>query len=120
MKEVVVNDPPRRIAGLEFCALSPQDMLKQAEIEVSSRNLYDISKGRTPHEHGPLDSRLGVSSNFQECTTCHGKLANCQGHFGLIKLALPCFHVGYFKSIISIMQSVCKVCLHLKKEKKNF
>lgn len=58
MKEVVVNDPPRRIAGLEFGALSPQDILKEAEVEVSSRNFYDINKGRVPHENGPLDTRL--------------------------------------------------------------
>lgn len=64
MKEVVVNDPPRRISGLEFCALSPQDILKGAEVEVSSRNLYDINKGRIPHQNGPLDTRL-VSIAFR-------------------------------------------------------
>lgn len=48
-----------------------------------------------------------------ECTTCHGKLATCQGHFGHIKLALPVFHVGYFKSIITILQNICKECSHL-------
>lgn len=109
MKEVVINDPPRRISGLSFSALSPQDILLQSEVEVSSRNLYDISKGRTPHENGPIDRRLGVSTNFDVCTTCHGTLANCQGHFGLIKLALPAFHVGYFKSVITILQNICKV-----------
>lgn len=58
MKEVVENDPPRRIADLEFGALRPQDILKRAEVEVSIRNLYDISKGRVPHENGPLDTRF--------------------------------------------------------------
>lgn len=58
MKESVVDDPPRKIAGLEFGALSPADILKQSEVEVSSRVLYDITKGRIPMEHGPLDTRL--------------------------------------------------------------
>lgn len=58
MKESVVDDPPRRIAGLEFGALSPADILKQSEVEVSSRVLYDITKGRIPMEHGPLDTKL--------------------------------------------------------------
>jgi len=58
MKESVIDDPPRRIAGLEFGALSPADILKQSEVEVSSRVLYDITKGRIPMEHGPLDTKL--------------------------------------------------------------
>lgn len=45
-----------------------------------------------------------------ECNTCQGRLATCQGHFGHIKLALPVFHVGYFKATISILQSICKEC----------
>lgn len=37
-------------------------------------------------------------------------MATCQGHFGLIKLALPAFHVGYFKAVIQILQNICKDC----------
>lgn len=64
MKEVVVDDPPRRIQGLDFCALSPQDMLRQSEIEVSTKTFYDMDKGRVPMEHGPLDTRM-VSFYFE-------------------------------------------------------
>lgn len=55
----------------------------------------------------------GVSNNFTECETCHGKLATCQGHFGHIKLALPVFHVGYFRAIITILQDICKDCARI-------
>jgi len=37
-------------------------------------------------------------------------LAQCVGHFGSIKLQLPVFHVGYFRFILSILQSICKKC----------
>jgi DNA-directed RNA polymerase III subunit RPC1 len=40
------------------------------------------------------------------CTTCKGKLIDCAGHFGYIKLEMPVFHIGYFKNIIAILQQV--------------
>ncbi|KAK9456872.1 hypothetical protein V1511DRAFT_509555 [Dipodascopsis uninucleata] len=110
MKEVVVDTPPKRIVAVSFGVLSPQEIVRQAEIEVSTRELFDLDRGRVPKEHGALDRRMGVSNNMSECETCHGKLATCQGHFGHIRLALPVFHVGYFKSVISILQNVCKDC----------
>lgn len=39
------------------------------------------------------------------------KLQDCNGHFGYISLELPCFHIGYFKAIISVLQAICKVRL---------
>jgi len=35
------------------------------------------------------------------------------GHFGYIDLELPVFHVGYFRSIISLLQTICKKCAHV-------
>ena len=69
-----------------------------------------IWKKESTKEHGALDTKMGISSNAQECSTCHGNLASCHGHFGHIRLALPVFHVGYFKSIISVLQCICKSC----------
>lgn len=80
---------------------------------MSTRDLYDLEKGRAPKEHGAIDPKMGVSNNFSECTTCHGKLATCQGHFGHIRLALPVFHVGYFGAVITILQNICKDCARL-------
>ncbi|KAK6882928.1 DNA-directed RNA polymerase III subunit RPC1 [Candida tropicalis] len=110
MKEVVGDIAPKCIKGLEFGALSAKDIVAQSEVEIQTRDLYDLEKGRTPKEHGALDTRMGISSNAQECSTCHGNLASCHGHFGHIRLALPVFHVGYFKSIISVLQCICKNC----------
>ncbi|KAK9464793.1 hypothetical protein V1512DRAFT_278045 [Lipomyces arxii] len=110
MKESVLDMPPKRITAVHFGVLSPQEIVKQAEIEVYTRELFDLEKGRTPKDYGALDKRMGISNNSSECETCHGKLATCQGHFGHVRLALPVFHVGYFKSVISILQNVCKDC----------
>ena len=81
---------------------------------------------RTPAINGVLDTRLGVSDKVSTCATCKLKLADCAGHFGYIRLALPCFHIGYIKHTLNILQCICKTCsrvlltdaerkIHLKK-----
>ncbi|CCE64382.1 hypothetical protein TPHA_0H01760 [Tetrapisispora phaffii CBS 4417] len=110
MKEVVISETPKRISGLEFSALSTSDIIAQSEVEISTRDLFDLENGRAPIEGGALDPKMGVSSSTLECSTCHGNLASCHGHFGHIKLSLPVFHVGYFKATIQILQGVCKSC----------
>ena len=123
MKEIVSSDTPKRISGIQFSALSAADIVAQSEVEISSRDLFDLEKGREQKKNGALDPRMGVSSSSLECSTCHGNLASCHGHFGHIKLALPVFHVGYFKATIQILQGICKNCsaiLLSEKDKRQF
>ncbi|KAG0679034.1 DNA-directed RNA polymerase III subunit C1 (rpo31) [Kluyveromyces marxianus] len=110
MKDTVVDIAPKKIKGISFSALSAADIVAQSEVEISTRDLFDLDNGRSAKEGGALDAKMGVSSSQAECNTCHGNLASCHGHFGHIKLALPVFHVGYFKATIQILQSVCKGC----------
>lgn len=123
MKEVVSSEAPKKISGLEFSALSAADIVAQSEVEISTRDLFDLENGRAPKTGGALDPRMGVSSSSMECQTCHGNLASCHGHFGHIKLALPVFHIGYFKATIQILQGICKECSAIlleDSEKKRF
>lgn len=62
------------------------------------------------HYIGCLDPRLGVSDKLSVCQTCNLKLTECAGHFGYIHLALPVFHIGYFKHIYAFLQCICKTC----------
>ncbi len=110
MKETVVDIPPKKIAAIQFTALTPPEIVAQSEVEVATRDLFDLDKGRVPKKNGALDTKMGISSNSSECQTCHGNLATCHGHFGHVKLSLPVFHIGYFKAIINILQCVCKNC----------
>ena len=110
MKQSVTDISPKCITGLEFGALSDAEIVAQSETEVFTRNLYNLEHGRKPVEHGALDTHMGVSANTAECQTCRGNLATCHGHFGHIKLALPVFHVGYFKATIQVLQTICKSC----------
>ena len=61
-------------------------------------------------ENGVLDLRMGTSQKDQKCQTCGENLTDCIGHYGYIDLELPVFHVGYFRSIINVLQSICKNC----------
>ena len=94
---------------MEFGALSAKDIVAQSKLRFKPE-ICMIWKKESTQKHGALDTKMGISSNAQECSTCHGNLASCHGHFGHIRLALPVFHVGYFKSIISVLQCICKSC----------
>lgn len=57
------------------------------------------------------------------CGTCGKGLTDCVGHFGYIDLELPVFHVGYFKAVITVLQTICKSCSHVllnEKMRKNY
>ncbi|EFN78064.1 DNA-directed RNA polymerase III subunit RPC1 [Harpegnathos saltator] len=97
-------------------------MAQQAHIHVVAKNLYNQDSNHTPVPYGALDDRMGTCSNTKKCGTCEGKLNDCAGHFGYIDLELPVFHVGYFRAIISILQTICKKCAHvmLSPEDKNY
>ena len=51
----------------------------------------------------------GTSEKDNPCQTCGLDLAECTGHYGFIDLELPVFHIGYFRTTITILQSICKV-----------
>lgn len=89
--------------------LSPQEIAQLSELEVLVRDMYDMQADRAPMKHGVLDRRLGTSDKKELCETCGHKMQDCVGHFGHIRLMLPVFHIGYFRSIITILQNICKV-----------
>lgn len=126
-KEQVVDAVPKRIKSLQFGLLSPPDIIAQSVVPVGDRNLYDLGAqagaGRTITKHGPLDQRLGTSSKNGLCETCGQGLKECNGHFGHVKLALPCFHYGYLKRIIEALNCVCKDCSRVllpEKDKRDY
>ena len=44
------------------------------------------------------------------CETCGDGLQECVGHYGIVRLVLPVFHIGYYKLIMNILQNICKSC----------
>ena len=100
---------PQRISKLSFGILSGQDVINASELEITNKALF-VLPTRTPAVSGVLDRRMGTSRRGEMCETC-GKITRlCPGHFGFIKLEMPCFHIGYFKHVVHILQCVCKTC----------
>ncbi|XP_023805326.1 DNA-directed RNA polymerase III subunit RPC1 isoform X1 [Oryzias latipes] len=114
------TDVAKKISHICFGMKSAEQMRQQAHIQVVSKNLYSQDTKHTPLPHGVLDHRMGTSEKDRPCLTCGKNLADCLGHYGYLDLELPCFHVGYFKAVIGILQMICKTCssIMLTKEEK--
>ncbi|KAI8871779.1 beta and beta-prime subunits of DNA dependent RNA-polymerase [Ramicandelaber brevisporus] len=108
MKEQARTNAPKVLKQIQFSVMSPQQMERLSEVEITKRELYQIGGGANPVPHGAVDRRLGVSDKFNVCETCGLKMVDCMGHYGHINLVLPVFHVGYFKACIYILQCICK------------
>ncbi|EFA01191.1 DNA-directed RNA polymerase III subunit RPC1 [Tribolium castaneum] len=115
------TDVARKISHISFGIESAESMQQQSHIHVVAKNLYNQDVQRTPIPYGVLDKRLGTNSKESPCQTCGKNINSCVGHFGYIDLELPVYHVGYFRSIISILQTICKNCARvlLSEEEKN-
>lgn len=100
---------PKVIKQLQFSLLSAQDIVKLGEFEVTHRDLYTPAD-RLPSQNGVLDRRLGTTEKSANCETCGLNTVDCVGHFAYMKLALPVFHIGYFRHILTILQCICKTC----------
>ncbi|XP_012859703.2 DNA-directed RNA polymerase III subunit RPC1 [Echinops telfairi] len=117
------TDVAKKISHICFGMKSPEEMRQQAHIQVVSKNLYSQDNNHAPLPYGVLDHRMGTSEKDRPCETCGKNLADCLGHYGYVDLELPCFHVGYFRAVIGILQMICKTCCHIMlalEEKKQF
>ncbi|PIO57713.1 RNA polymerase Rpb1, domain 1, partial [Teladorsagia circumcincta] len=105
------SDSARKVIGVKFSVGSSEFIRQSSHIQVINDRLYEEGIGSwTPAKCGPLDQRLGTSTNHGQCRTCDGSIASCVGHFGYINLAFPVFHVGYFKLTLQVLQCICKNC----------
>ncbi len=110
---------PKRIAGIRFEVLNPQEIRRMSVAKIITPETYDDDG--YPIEAGLMDPRLGVIDPGLRCKTCGGKAGECPGHFGHIELAAPVIHVGYAKLIAKLLNATCKECgrILLKDEKRD-
>jgi DNA-directed RNA polymerase III subunit RPC1 len=113
IKSNVADNPPMRIGALDFGVMPADEIERQAELEVSDRNLYNLDPKRNPTEHGPLDRRLGTGTKTAFCGTCGELSKDCSGHWGFVRLEAPCFHIGFLHFTIEILNQVCKTCCRI-------
>uniref|UniRef100_A0A5S6QTH3 DNA-directed RNA polymerase subunit n=1 Tax=Trichuris muris TaxID=70415 RepID=A0A5S6QTH3_TRIMR len=105
-----VTDRHCKITSIKFGPADYRSMRQAAVVQVVNKQLYVKEKQFVPMEFGPLDRRLGPNNAASKCTTCGNSFQNCIGHFGFLDLDLPIFHLGFFRYVVQILQSICKNC----------
>ncbi|TPX38204.1 DNA-directed RNA polymerase [Synchytrium microbalum] len=111
-KKPVVDTTQKKVKEISFGVFSSQEASRLSILRVASHNLYDINQpGRPAMKDGVLDARLGCnSSSKSNCLTCEEGIQDCVGHYGVILLNKPVFHIGYFKNLVNVLQNICKSC----------
>ena len=96
-----------RIVGVQFGILSKEEIERMSVVEVNDVNIYHRG---LPQEGGINDTRMGTVDRRILCSTCGCDVEMCSGHVGHISLAMPCYHIGFFETVLKVLRSVCFVC----------
>jgi DNA-directed RNA polymerase II subunit RPB1 len=106
-KELSYEHDVETVRGIQFCIMSPEEIVKRSVAEILSTDTYI---GTEPVPNGLFDPRMGVIDNNKICTTCEQKNTFCPNHFGHIVLARPVFYVQFFEYVRKILRCVCWRC----------
>ncbi|KAL6659840.1 hypothetical protein ACP70R_002669 [Stipagrostis hirtigluma subsp. patula] len=101
---------PAEVAKVElvqFGVLSPDQIRQMSVVQIEYAETMERGK---PKPGGLSDPRLGTIDRKIKCETCMAGMADCPGHFGHLELAKPMFHIGFIRTVLSIMRCVCINC----------
>lgn len=101
---------PSRIIGIQFSMLSPEEIERNAVVEIKTRDTYVNNK---PLPEGLFDPRMGVLEPGLICPTDGLTYIDTPGYFGCIKLAKPVLFIQHIKDIMKIVKCVCFKCSKL-------
>ncbi|GFP88230.1 DNA-directed RNA polymerase ii subunit 1 [Phtheirospermum japonicum] len=96
-----------KVRVVQFGILSPDEIRQMSVVHIEHSETTIRGK---PKAGGLSDPRLGPSDRSTKCETCMGNRADCPGHFGHLELAKPMFHIGFMKTVLSILRCVCFNC----------
>ncbi|KAL3624527.1 DNA-directed RNA polymerase II subunit rpb1 [Castilleja foliolosa] len=96
-----------KVKVVQFGILSPDEIRQMSVVHIEHSETTERGK---PKVGGLSDLRLGTIDRKMKCETCMANMAECPGHFGHLELAKPMFHIGFMKTVLSILRSVCFNC----------
>ncbi|CBI18915.3 unnamed protein product, partial [Vitis vinifera] len=96
-----------KVRMVQFGILSPDEIRQMSVVQIEHSETTERGK---PKPGGLSDPRLGTIDRKMKCETCTANMAECPGHFGHLELAKPMFHIGFMKTVLSIMRCVCFNC----------
>ena len=82
----------------------------QIQMSVAQIEYAETMENGKPKAGGLSDPRMGTVDRKIKCQTCMTGMAECPGHFGHLELAKLMFHIGFIKTVLSIMRCVCFNC----------
>ncbi|EMS51654.1 DNA-directed RNA polymerase II subunit RPB1 [Triticum urartu] len=96
-----------KVQLVQFGILSPDEIRQMSVAVIEHAETMERGKAKPG---GLSDPRLGTIDQKIKCDTCMAGMAECPGHFGHLELAKPMFHIGFIKTLLSIMRCVCLNC----------
>ena len=99
---------PKRIAGIKFSLMDPNEIRKMSAVEVKTADTYK-DDGHA-YRQGLMDPKMGVIEPGVRCETCGNKYDECPSHFGHIQLELPVIHIGFTNLIRTALKATCNSC----------
>nr|KYP66634.1 DNA-directed RNA polymerase II subunit RPB1 [Cajanus cajan] len=96
-----------KVRMVQFGILSPDEIRQMSVVQIEHGETTERGK---PKIGGLSDPRLGTIDRKMKCETCTASMAECPGHFGHLELAKPMFHIGFLKTVLTIMRCVCFNC----------
>ncbi|KAM7261225.1 hypothetical protein ACFE04_026700 [Oxalis oulophora] len=96
-----------KVRMVQFGILSPDEIRQMSVVQIEHSETTERGK---PKPGGLSDPHLGTIDRKMKCETCAANMAECPGHFGHLELAKPMFHIGFMKTVLSVMRCVCFNC----------
>ena len=112
----IPKNSARKVLGIQFSILSPEEIRKGSVAEITSRDTYVNNK---PVINGLFDPRMGVLEPGLVCPTDGLDYMQTPGYFGHIELSRPMFYIQFLAVILKILRCTCFKCskLLISKEK---
>ncbi|WVZ87666.1 hypothetical protein U9M48_034272 [Paspalum notatum var. saurae] len=96
-----------KVQLVQFGILSPDEIRQMSVVQIEHAETMERGK---PKPGGLSDPRLEAINQKIKCETCMAGMPECPGHFGYLELAKPMFHIGFIKTVLSIMRCICFNC----------
>ena len=101
--------PLKIVEEIQFGVLPPEEIKSMSVAHILYPETMDETRTK-PRDGGLNDPLLGSIDRQFKCKTCGQAMSECQGHFGHIELAKPCYHPGFIKKVKRILEMVCHNC----------
>uniref|UniRef100_J3M0K5 DNA-directed RNA polymerase subunit n=1 Tax=Oryza brachyantha TaxID=4533 RepID=J3M0K5_ORYBR len=97
-----VNMPVAELIAIKFSLMTSSDMEKLSSASIIE--MCDVT-----------NAKLGLPNGAPQCATCGSQsVRDCDGHFGVIKLAATVHNPYFIEEVVHLLNQICPGCLTLK------